>query len=94
VTSLRIIYDVDGWAYHHQARAMQKYAPPDFEVSIAALELAARMRCRCALGDEPADVVFLLREFSTPRARGRAPPPRLADQAGGRLELRISAPTG
>ena len=65
MTSLRIIYDIDGWAYHHQARAIQKYAPPDFEVSIAALEPAARIDVDAALGDAPADVVFLLREFST-----------------------------
>jgi hypothetical protein len=34
VYRLRILYDVPGWAYHHRADALQKYAPPDFEVSL------------------------------------------------------------
>lgn len=29
-----IVYDVPGWAYHRRAMALQKYAPPDFEVII------------------------------------------------------------
>ena len=55
---LRIIYDVDGWAFHRQAVALQKYAPADFEVSLAALSYpkdASR-----ALGETPVDLVFLL----------------------------------
>lgn len=64
-TSLRIIYDVEGWAYHHQAAAMQKYAPSDFAVSIAPLMRDGAIDVDAALGDQPADVVFLLREFST-----------------------------
>jgi len=30
-----IVYDVPDWAYHHQAKAMAKYAPPDFEVVVS-----------------------------------------------------------
>lgn len=30
-----IVYDVEGWAYHHNARALQKYAADDFEVVIS-----------------------------------------------------------
>ncbi len=33
---LKILYDVDGWAYHHRANALARYAPPDFDVSLAA----------------------------------------------------------
>ena len=29
--SLRILYDVDGWAFHHVARALQRHAPADFD---------------------------------------------------------------
>lgn len=65
MTSLRIIYDVEGWAYHHQAVALQKYAPSDFAVSIAPFKRVGTLAVEAALGDEPADVVFLLREFST-----------------------------
>lgn len=62
MTSLRILYDVEGWAYHHQAVAMRKYAPPDFAVTIAPLEPVTTAQAEVALGDEPPDVVFLLRE--------------------------------
>jgi hypothetical protein len=65
VTSLRIIYDVDGSTHHHRAVAMQQYAPPDFEVSIAPFGDRATAGAAAALGDEPADVVFLLPGFAT-----------------------------
>jgi len=32
--TLKIIYDVPGWAFHNEALALCKYAPPDFEVSL------------------------------------------------------------
>jgi glycosyltransferase involved in cell wall biosynthesis len=32
--TVRICYDVKGWAYHRRALALQKYAPPDFCVTI------------------------------------------------------------
>jgi glycosyltransferase involved in cell wall biosynthesis len=32
---LLIIYDIEGWAYYHNARALQKYAPDDFEVLVS-----------------------------------------------------------
>ncbi len=30
-----IVYDTEGWAYHHNARSLKKYAPADFEVVIS-----------------------------------------------------------
>ena len=44
---------------------MRKYAPPDFTVSIAPFGEATPAGADAALGDEPADVVFLLRESLT-----------------------------
>ncbi|MEO8601773.1 MAG: glycosyltransferase [bacterium] len=64
--SVRIIYDVDGWAYHHEARALQKYAPADFSVAIAPLHDPDGSDADAALGADPVDLVFLLREFATP----------------------------
>ncbi len=33
--SILIIYDVEGWAYHHQAKALAKYAADDFDVVVS-----------------------------------------------------------
>jgi hypothetical protein len=41
VPTVRVIYDVDGWAYHRRALALQRQAPDDLDVSIAPL----RRRC-------------------------------------------------
>lgn len=58
---LRILYDVDGWAYHTRARALRKYAPADFEVSMAAFRDAAGVRdVGAVLGDQPVDLVLVL----------------------------------
>lgn len=65
--TLKIIYDVDGWAYHNEALALQKHAPPDFEVSIASLSRPEE--APMALGDAPVDVVFLLGESKTRAVR-------------------------
>ena len=65
--SLRIVYDVDGWAYHNEALALQKYAPADFAVSIASLPRPEE--APSALGDTPVDVVFLLGESKTKAVR-------------------------
>lgn len=32
---VRIIFDVQGWAYHRRALALQEYAPPDIKITIA-----------------------------------------------------------
>ncbi len=32
---LHIIYDVEGWAYWHRAKALQKYAPPHWQVTFS-----------------------------------------------------------
>lgn len=34
-----IVYDVDGWAYHSRAIALQKYSPEGFEIRIAGMEI-------------------------------------------------------
>ena len=58
---LRIIYDVEGWAYAREARALQKHAPPDFDVSIAPLTRADGVDDPVtALGPVPADLVFVM----------------------------------
>lgn len=56
--SLRILYDVDGWAFHHQARALQRHAPSDFTVSLA--PLASAVEAPAAIGGEPVDMIFCL----------------------------------
>ena len=61
MASVRIIYDVDGWADHNRALALQKYAPPEFDVSIAPTHcLDDKLDVRGALGDRPADIVLVL----------------------------------
>ena len=32
--TIRLLYDVDGWAYYFRCAALQKYVPEDFDVSI------------------------------------------------------------
>lgn len=62
--SVLVIYDVDGWSFQNRAQALQKYAPADFDVSIAPLRKpsdAAR-----ALGDAPVDLVLALSDSLTP----------------------------
>jgi len=34
VHRILIVYDGEGWAYHRRAKALQKYAPDDFDVAI------------------------------------------------------------
>src|SRR5262249_686883 len=60
--SLKIIYDEQGWAFHNRALALQKYAAPDFVVSIA--RLSRNGDPTAALGDMPSDLLFVL-----PRSR-------------------------
>jgi glycosyltransferase involved in cell wall biosynthesis len=58
VPTVRIIYDVDGWAYHRRALALQRWAPPDFDVSIASLLRLDQVDA--ALGDDEPDIVFVI----------------------------------
>jgi hypothetical protein len=58
VPTVRIIYDVDGWAYHRRALALQRWAPPDFDVSIASLPRLDQVDA--ALGDDEPDIVFVI----------------------------------
>ncbi|MGH7786966.1 MAG: glycosyltransferase family 4 protein [Candidatus Binatia bacterium] len=79
--TLRILYDVDGWAYHHRARALQQHAPAEFDVSLAELQRFDRPDAMAAaLGDEP-DLVFVL---STPAV---VPVRRALDARGWRSTL-------
>lgn len=65
--SLRILSDEDGWAYQNEALALQKYAPADFEVSLAALLPPDGVDA--ALGTVPVDLVFLLGASHTAAVR-------------------------
>jgi hypothetical protein len=38
VIRVLIVYDVDGWAYHSRALALQQYSPEGFEIRIAGME--------------------------------------------------------
>ncbi|MEO2046699.1 MAG: glycosyltransferase family 4 protein [Pirellulales bacterium] len=61
---LRILYDVDGWAYHRRALMLKQYLPPAFETTIAPLETTDPAT---AVGHSPPDLVFLLaQEFLKP----------------------------
>jgi glycosyltransferase involved in cell wall biosynthesis len=77
VPSLRIVYDVDGWAHHHRARALLKHAPSDFDVSLAPCRTTTdRLDPHDVLGATPVDLLLVLvaarlAEFRTLlRARG------------------------
>ncbi len=61
--SVRIVYDVDGWAFHNRALALQKYAPTDFDVSIVPLRTPPDVAR--ALGDTPVDLVLFLPDSPT-----------------------------
>ena len=54
--SVRILYDVPGWAFYHNARDLQKYAPPDFRVTLG--EFLKNSDLPDALGTEPPDFVI------------------------------------
>lgn len=58
---LLLLFDVEGWAFHNRALALKRYAPPDFEVHIAAWPTLREV--------PPHDLVFqldssVLRRFS------------------------------
>ena len=57
--SVRILYDVAGWAYYNNARGIQKYAPPDFRVTLG--RYLDESDLPDAFGTEPADFVILNR---------------------------------
>lgn len=68
--TLRILYDVEGWAYHHRARALQRHAPADFAVSLACLARAGDPEALAtALGAEPPDLLFALDLPAVPHLR-------------------------
>jgi hypothetical protein len=60
VPTLRLVYDVPGWAYHHNATGLERYAPADFEVSSSPLRLGGPLLdWDTILGDTPVDLLFL-----------------------------------
>lgn len=65
--AVRIIYDVEGWAYHRRALALQRYAPGDFAVAIA--PLARRDQMAAALGEHEPDALFVLSHPDLPAVR-------------------------
>ncbi|MCP4327585.1 MAG: glycosyltransferase family 4 protein [Alphaproteobacteria bacterium] len=67
MVTLKILYDVEGWAYYNNAVALQKYAPPDFEVSLAAYLHDSDLKE--ALGDAPPDILVLCRFQSIRKVR-------------------------
>lgn len=64
--SLLIIYDLEGWAFHREALALEKYAPPGYAVSV--IGLPAGDTAADALGriTVPPDVLYVLPQ-SRPR---------------------------
>src|SRR5262245_15218806 len=59
--TLRILYDIDGWAHHHRARVLRKHAPADFDVSLAACRNAVGpVAPDRLLGETPLDVLLVL----------------------------------
>ena len=68
-----IVYDVPGWAYHRRALALQRHAPPEFEVVVC----SARMIPRQSLRDGAFHLVFELDYFQVgtwQRLREHLPP--------------------
>ncbi len=62
--SLRLMYDVPGWAYHNNARGLERHAPPDFQVSSSPLwNDQGNFHWDAILGDRPVDLVLLF-DFS------------------------------
>ncbi len=79
---LRIIYDVDGWAFCHAAHALCKHAPPDFHVTCAPLKCEdGSVDLDTALGPREPGIVFVMHTrpalpalvHSEIRARGWTP---------------------
>ena len=56
--SVRIIYDEPGWAFHHQALAMDKYAPADISVTLSGLSRNGPLDE--AVGESPIDIIFYM----------------------------------
>ena len=50
---IRLCYDVPGWAYHQRALALQKYAPPGWDVTIG-------WNYGAAFKEQPHDLVLQL----------------------------------
>jgi glycosyltransferase involved in cell wall biosynthesis len=61
MNTVRILYDVEGWAYAHRAAALRKYAPQDFHVTAAPLlRPDGRADADAAIGDAPMDLLFTM----------------------------------
>lgn len=67
MTTVRVLYDVQGWSFHHLATALLKHAPPDFEATAAAFN--HREELDAALGTTAPDILVLQRPISTRQVR-------------------------
>lgn len=65
--SVRILYDIPGWAYYNNGLDLQKYAPPDFRVTLGRYLVDSDLAD--AFGTEPPDFVILNRFPSVARVR-------------------------
>jgi glycosyltransferase involved in cell wall biosynthesis len=65
--SVRLIYDVEGWAFHRNARDIARFAPADFQVSLGAINYPPDLAS--AIGSEEPDIIFLLPFWMTRQAR-------------------------
>jgi hypothetical protein len=76
VIRVLVLYDVDGWAYHNRALALQKYSPEGFDIRIAGMETSCansrsivgnsndsawvRSRLLEIFGEDPPEVILSL----------------------------------
>ena len=56
--SVLIIYDVEGWAYHHQAKALKRLAPLEFDVSLSNWPRGAS--CDSVFPEQAPELIFLM----------------------------------
>lgn len=65
--SVFIIYDVEGWAYHHQAKALERLAPPGFDVASSGWPRGAGPDD--VLPERAPDLIFLMPRIHAKRLR-------------------------
>ena len=61
MNAVRIVYDVEGWAYAHTATALRKYSPSGFQVSTAPFKRPdGSSDAEGAIGDTPMDLLYVM----------------------------------
>ena len=99
-----VLYDVDGWAYHNRALALQKYSPEGFDIRIAGMETSCansrsivgnsndsawvRSRLLEIFGEDPPEVILSLCSHLVKPVR------RLLSELGWRSKLIASSNNG